>query len=58
MWAPFVRQCIEMVRDHEHNFVRGPGFQRDHDGTVTEKCALAPLPLHCPIFIARKTILM
>ncbi len=42
MWAPFVRQCIEMVRDHEHNYVRGPGFQRDHDGTVTEKCASLP----------------
>ena len=41
MWPPFVKQCIAMVRDHEHNYVRGPGYNKDDDGNVTERCASA-----------------
>ena len=38
MWAPFVRQCMEMVRDHRHNYVRGPGYHKREDGSALEKC--------------------
>ena len=41
MWPPFVRQCIAMVRDHEHNYVRGPGYNQDDHGSVTERCESA-----------------
>jgi hypothetical protein len=37
MWPPFVKQCIAMVRDHEHKYVRGPGYNQDDDGSVTER---------------------
>ena len=37
MWPPFVKQCIAMVRDHEHNYVRGPGYNKDDNGNVTER---------------------
>ena len=43
MWPPFVKQCIAMVRDHEHNYVRGPGYNQDDHGSVTERCASATL---------------
>lgn len=39
MWPPFVEQSIAMVRDHEHSYVRGPGYRKDDDGNVTERCA-------------------
>lgn len=39
MWPPFVEQCIALVRDHEHHYVRGPGYRKDSDGNVTERCA-------------------
>ena len=41
MWPPFVKQCIAMVRDHEHNYVRGPGYKKDDDGNVTEQYVTA-----------------
>ena len=41
MWPPFVKQCIAMVRDHEHNYVRGPGYNKDDDGNVTEQYVTA-----------------
>lgn len=37
MWAPFVEQTIAMVRDHQHNYRRGPGYQKDDDGHLTEQ---------------------
>ena len=37
MWAPFVEQTIAMVRDYQHNYRRGPGYQKDDDGSVTEQ---------------------
>ena len=37
MWAPFVEQTIAMVRDHHHNYRRGPGYQTDENGKVTEQ---------------------
>lgn len=37
MWAPFVEQTIAMVRDHHHNYRRGPGYQQGADGKVTEQ---------------------
>lgn len=43
MWPPFVEQCIAMVRDHEHKYVRGPGYNKDDDGSVTERYASATL---------------
>ena len=42
-WAPFVQQTIAMVRDHRHNYKRGPGNYIDDDGNVQERCALIPL---------------
>ena len=37
MWAPFVEQTIAMVRDHKHNYRRGPGYQQDDQDNVTER---------------------
>lgn len=37
MWAPFVEQTIAMVRDHKRNYRRGPGYQTDENGHVTEQ---------------------
>ena len=37
MWAPFVEQTIAMVRDYRHNYRRGPGYQQDENGHVTEQ---------------------
>ena len=35
-WLPFVEQTVAMVRDHEHNYRRGPGYYQDSQGTVHE----------------------
>lgn len=37
MWAPFVEQTIAMVRDHQRNYRRGPGYKKDDNGNVTEQ---------------------
>ena len=37
MWAPFVEQTIAMVRDHQRNYRRGPGYKKDDNGHVTEQ---------------------
>lgn len=36
-WAPFVQQTIAMVRDHRHNYKRGPGFVVDDEGNSYER---------------------
>lgn len=36
-WAPFVQQTIAMVRDHKHNYRRGPGLFVDEEGTTFER---------------------
>ena len=36
-WAPFVQQTIAMVRDHRHNYKRGPGFFVDDEGNSYER---------------------
>lgn len=28
-WLPFVKQTIQMARDHTHNYKRGPGYHQD-----------------------------
>lgn len=38
-WAPFVEQTVAMVRDHKHNYRMGPGYHKDEDGNVVERCA-------------------
>ena len=44
-WAPFVQQTIAMVRDHRHNYKRGPGCYVDEEGTTYERCGrLNPKP--------------
>lgn len=35
-WKPFVDQTIAMLRDTDHHYVRGPGYQKAGDGTVSE----------------------
>ena len=49
-WAPFVKQTLAMVRDHRHNYRRGPGYTSDDCGHTVELCALTlPHPgLPCP----------
>ena len=50
MWPPFVKQCIAMVRDHQHNYVRGPGYHKDDAGNITERYLSATvlvLHKHC-----------
>ncbi len=44
MWLPFVRQTIEMVRDHRRAYTRGPGYVKHPDGSTTEKCGARPAP--------------
>ncbi len=36
-WAPFVEQTIAMVRDHQHNYRRGPGYFTDDNGNTVER---------------------
>lgn len=36
-WLPFVEQTIAMVRDHQHNYRRGPGYYHDAQGKIHEK---------------------
>eukprot|EP00192_Tetraselmis_astigmatica_P010115 CAMPEP_0117673816 /NCGR_PEP_ID=MMETSP0804-20121206/14687_1 /TAXON_ID=1074897 /ORGANISM="Tetraselmis astigmatica, Strain CCMP880" /LENGTH=811 /DNA_ID=CAMNT_0005482605 /DNA_START=99 /DNA_END=2534 /DNA_ORIENTATION=- len=36
MWAPFVMQTVEMIRDNMHNYKRGPGYVVNEDGSTTE----------------------
>ncbi|CAL8471980.1 g11522 [Coccomyxa elongata] len=36
-WAPFVEQTIAMVRDHQHNYRRGPGYFTDENGNTVER---------------------
>ena len=36
-WEPFVRQTIEMLRDHEHDYELGPGYTQHADGTICER---------------------
>lgn len=43
-WAPFVQQTIAMVRDHRHNYRRGPGLYVDEEGNTFERCASRPGP--------------
>ena len=38
-WAPFVKQTLAMVRDHRHNYRRGPGYTSDDAGHTVELCA-------------------
>ncbi len=38
-WAPFVKQTLAMVRDHRHNYRRGPGYTVDESGHAIELCA-------------------
>lgn len=38
-WAPFVKQTLAMVRDHRHNYRRGPGYTADDAGHTVELCA-------------------
>ena len=39
-WAPFVKQTLAMVRDHRHNYRRGPGYTADNAGHTVELCAI------------------
>ena len=41
-WAPFVKQSLAMVRDHRHNYRRGPGYTVDEAGHAIELCARGP----------------
>ena len=43
-WKPFVEQTVEMLRDHDHNYSLGPGYQVHDDGRVTEQywCPVHP----------------
>jgi hypothetical protein len=41
-WAPFVKQTLAMVRDHRHNYRRGPGYTVDEAGHAIELCARGP----------------
>jgi len=41
-WAPFVQQTIAMVRDHKHNYKRGPGYFVDDEGTNVERWEIIP----------------
>ncbi|KAK9905596.1 hypothetical protein WJX75_002717 [Coccomyxa subellipsoidea] len=36
-WAPFVEQTIAMVRDHQHNYRRGPGYFTNEHGETVER---------------------
>eukprot|EP00884_Botryococcus_braunii_P011681 jgi/Botrbrau1/20513/Bobra.145_2s0066.1 len=36
-WAPFMEQTIAMVRDHKHNYKRGPGYHITSHGDTLEK---------------------
>lgn len=38
-WAPFVEQTIAMVRDHQHNYRRGPGYFTNEHGETVERLA-------------------
>ncbi len=38
-WAPFVEQTIAMVRDHQHNYRRGPGYFTNEHGDTVERSA-------------------
>lgn len=35
-WLPFVEQTIAMVRDHNRNYRKGPGYYHDADGKSHE----------------------
>ena len=53
-WAPFVQQTIAMVRDHRHNYKRGPGFFVDDEGNTFERQAsetLIPLLILSLLFV-------
>lgn len=36
-WSEYARQTVEMLRDTEYSYKRGPGYQKGNDGDVTEK---------------------
>lgn len=36
-WAPFIRQTVEMVRDDQNLYRKGPGYKKHEDGTITER---------------------
>eukprot|EP00210_Caulerpa_lentillifera_P007168 g6858.t1 len=35
-WLPFVKETIEMARDHTHHYKRGPGYHHDALGAIHE----------------------
>lgn len=44
-WKPFVEQTVAMLRDHENDYLLGPGYQVHEDGSTTEQYwCLAPPP--------------
>jgi hypothetical protein len=47
-WAPFMEQTIAMVRDHKHNYKRGPGYHMNSRGDIIERCII-PAPLSSPL---------
>lgn len=36
-WSEYARQTVEMLRDTEYLYKRGPGYQKGEDGEVTEQ---------------------
>ena len=42
-WAPFVEQTIAMMRDHRHVYRLGPGYHKDDNKNIVERCALMAL---------------
>lgn len=35
-WGEYAKQTIEMLRDTDHYYKRGPGYRRDNNGNVSE----------------------
>jgi hypothetical protein len=34
-WYPFIKQTVDMVRDNEHIYERGPGYSHGENGVGT-----------------------
>ncbi|EDQ85845.1 uncharacterized protein MONBRDRAFT_34089 [Monosiga brevicollis MX1] len=37
MWAPFVHQTLDMIADQHHDYVKGPGYVTQADGSSIEQ---------------------
>lgn len=36
-WSEYARQTVDMLKDTEYFYKRGPGYQKDEDGEITEE---------------------